>query len=115
MNVVEREADLLRMADRLSANFNRGIITAREAVNKLTDELANHARQDLISTMTSSLPADVLRELVEWSKEVLQPDYEYHPLIIGRWPSEEYRCEYVRRMQPELVALARLCSGLASK
>jgi hypothetical protein len=106
MNAAAQEAEFLRTTNKLLDYLGRGILTPREVVNKLTEELAYHGLTDLASTVLQRLPALVAQELRGWISEVLEPEYQYRPFILGNWPSDEYRQEYIRRMQSELVTLA---------
>lgn len=103
-----QDADILRSTDKLLGHLRRGILTPREVVDKVTDELAYHGRTNLASTVLSRLPALVVQELRVWVCEVLRPEYEYRPFILAEWPSEQSRREYLSRMRAELIALGRI-------
>jgi hypothetical protein len=112
MDAGAQEAEILRVAEKLAGYFSRDVLTCREVVNQLTDELAYHRRTDLAGAVLQRLPAGVLLELRSWITEVLRQDYRYRPFIIGDWPSEEFRQAYVCDMQSQLVTLAVRFWGL---
>lgn len=97
---------VLRVIERVTEFARRGILSPREAVNKITDELAYYRRSDLAKTVLPLLTPELLAELQRWTSEVLQPGYQYRWFGLGSAPSEADRL----KTEEELKALATLLS-----
>jgi hypothetical protein len=93
---------VLRVVEKVVGFTRRGVLTPREAVNKITDELAHYRRGDLAEAVLPLLSPELSSELRTWVEEVLQPGYRYRWFGLGEAPPEDERL----RMQAELVSLA---------
>ncbi len=97
---------VIRVVERVTEYARRGVLSSREAVNKITDELAYYRRGDLAETVLPLLTPELFSELQRWVHEVLQPGYRYRWIGLGSALSEADRL----KTEAELKALATLIS-----
>lgn len=102
MDFEEQTTKILHTVKKVVGYSCRGIVTGREAVDKITGELAYYRRGDLTRAMLPLLTPELVSELRTWVGEVLQPGYRYQWRGLDGPPSEDE----LLQTQAELVALA---------